>query len=70
MPTATIVTNQGSFTVSLMPEHAPETVENFMALANGTKEFLHLRRWRLVEDVSKNLRQHRPHSGHRRRLAT
>ena len=39
MPTATFVTNKGSFTVSLMPEHAPKTVENFVALANGTREW-------------------------------
>lgn len=39
MPTATIVTNLGSFTVSLMPEHAPKTVENFVGLATGTKEW-------------------------------
>ncbi len=37
MPTATFVTNHGSFTVSLMPEHAPMTVENFVGLANGSK---------------------------------
>ena len=37
MPTATFVTNQGSFTVSLMPEHAPKTVENFVGLATGAK---------------------------------
>jgi peptidyl-prolyl cis-trans isomerase A (cyclophilin A) len=39
MPTATFVTNRGSFTVSLMPEHAPETVENFIGLATGSKEW-------------------------------
>jgi peptidyl-prolyl cis-trans isomerase A (cyclophilin A) len=37
--TAMFVTNQGTFTVSLMPEHAPATVENFLALARGTKEW-------------------------------
>lgn len=37
MPTATIVTNKGSFTVSLMPEHAPRTVENFVGLATGAR---------------------------------
>ena len=37
MPTATFVTNQGSFTVQLMPEHAPATVENFIGLASGSK---------------------------------
>jgi peptidyl-prolyl cis-trans isomerase A (cyclophilin A) len=37
MPTATFVTNQGSFTVSLMPGHAPQTVENFVGLATGAK---------------------------------
>jgi peptidyl-prolyl cis-trans isomerase A (cyclophilin A) len=39
MPTATFVTNHGSFTASLMPEHAPETVENFVGLADGSKEW-------------------------------
>lgn len=37
MPTATFQTSMGSFTVSLMPEHAPKTVENFVGLAKGTK---------------------------------
>ena len=39
MPTATFVTNRGSFTVSLMPEHAPKTVENFVGLATGSKSW-------------------------------
>ena len=39
MSTATFVTNQGSFTVQLMPEHAPVTVENFIGLASGGKEW-------------------------------
>jgi len=39
MSTATIVTNQGSFTVRLMPEHAPVTVQNFVDLASGGKEW-------------------------------
>ena len=39
MSTATFVTNQGSFTVQLMPEHAPATVENFIGLASGGKEW-------------------------------
>jgi peptidyl-prolyl cis-trans isomerase A (cyclophilin A) len=30
-------TSMGSFTVSLMPDHAPKTVENFTGLANGSK---------------------------------
>lgn len=37
MPTAMFVTNKGSFTVSLMPDHAPKTVENFIGLADGSK---------------------------------
>lgn len=37
MSTATFVTNKGSFIVSLMPEHAPKTVENFVGLATGAK---------------------------------
>ena len=39
MSTATFVTNQGSFTVRLMPEHAPDTVRNFVDLATGGKEW-------------------------------
>jgi peptidyl-prolyl cis-trans isomerase A (cyclophilin A) len=39
MTTATFVTNQGTFTVKLMPEHAPKTVANFVALATGTREW-------------------------------
>ena len=37
MPNATFVTNRGQFTVALMPEHAPQTVENFIGLATGAK---------------------------------
>jgi peptidyl-prolyl cis-trans isomerase A (cyclophilin A) len=37
MPTATFVTSAGSFKVTLMPEHAPKTVENFVGLATGVK---------------------------------
>jgi len=39
VPTATFITNRGSFTASLMPDHAPKTVENFLGLAKGTKEW-------------------------------
>jgi peptidyl-prolyl cis-trans isomerase A (cyclophilin A) len=39
MPTATIHTNKGSFTVRLLPDHAPKTVENFVGLASGSKEW-------------------------------
>ena len=39
MPNATFVTSMGSFTVRLMPEHAPRTVANFLELANGSKEW-------------------------------
>ena len=37
MPTATFHTNRGSFRVRLMPEHAPQTVDNFVGLATGGK---------------------------------
>jgi len=37
MTKATFVTNRGTFTVTLMPEHAPETVANFVGLASGGK---------------------------------
>ncbi len=39
MPTATFVTNRGSFTVELMPDHAPKTVKNFLDLATGGREW-------------------------------
>jgi peptidyl-prolyl cis-trans isomerase A (cyclophilin A) len=39
MPTATFVTNRGSFTVKLMPDHAPTTVANFIDLATGKREW-------------------------------
>ncbi len=39
MSSATFVTNKGSFTAKLFPEHAPVTVENFVGLANGSKEW-------------------------------
>ena len=39
MTTATFDTSMGSFTVRLMPEHAPKTVQNFVGLANGSREW-------------------------------
>jgi peptidyl-prolyl cis-trans isomerase A (cyclophilin A) len=39
MPTATFETSMGSFTVRLMPEHAPKTVDNFVSLATGAREW-------------------------------
>src|SRR5437764_14158054 len=39
MTTATFVTSLGSFTVRLMPEHAPQTVANFVELAKGEREW-------------------------------
>jgi len=39
MPTATFVTNKGSFKVRLMPENAPNTVANFVELATGRREW-------------------------------
>ncbi len=43
MPTASFHTNRGSFSVRLMPDHAPRTVDNFVGLATGTKEWLDAR---------------------------
>jgi peptidyl-prolyl cis-trans isomerase A (cyclophilin A) len=37
--TATFVTTLGSFSVRLMPEHAPKTVANFVELATGAREW-------------------------------
>jgi peptidyl-prolyl cis-trans isomerase A (cyclophilin A) len=40
---ATFVTNKGNIKVKLLPEHAPKTVDNFIGLATGTKEWQHPR---------------------------
>jgi peptidyl-prolyl cis-trans isomerase A (cyclophilin A) len=39
MPTANFVTTLGSFSVRLMPDHAPNTVANFIELAQGKREW-------------------------------
>lgn len=36
---ATLHTNRGDITINLFPNHAPKTVENFVGLAEGTKDF-------------------------------
>ena len=36
---AILKTNKGDITVNLFPNHAPETVENFTGLAEGTKKY-------------------------------
>ena len=38
-PKATFKTNQGDIVVNLFPNHAPETVDNFVGLADGTKDY-------------------------------
>jgi peptidyl-prolyl cis-trans isomerase A (cyclophilin A) len=36
---ATLKTNRGDITINLLPNHPPETVENFVRLAEGTKDY-------------------------------
>jgi peptidyl-prolyl cis-trans isomerase A (cyclophilin A) len=36
---AVLKTNRGDITLNLFPNHAPETVDNFVGLAEGTKEY-------------------------------
>ncbi|MDF9717079.1 peptidylprolyl isomerase [Nocardioides sp. ChNu-153] len=36
---ATLKTNRGDIVITLFPNHAPKTVDNFVGLAEGTKEF-------------------------------
>jgi peptidyl-prolyl cis-trans isomerase A (cyclophilin A) len=36
---AILKTNRGDITINLFPNHAPETVANFVGLAQGTKEY-------------------------------
>ncbi|WP_181310089.1 peptidylprolyl isomerase [Nocardioides campestrisoli] len=38
-PKATLKTNKGDIVINLFPNHAPETVDNFVGLAEGTKEY-------------------------------
>ncbi len=38
--TATFTTSHGTFTIRLFPETAPKTVENFVGLATGAKEWI------------------------------
>jgi peptidyl-prolyl cis-trans isomerase A (cyclophilin A) len=40
-PKAVVHTSEGDFTVALFPDKAPKTVENFIALATGKKEWTH-----------------------------
>ena len=37
--TATLKTNRGDIKINLLPNHAPATVENFVGLAQGTKDY-------------------------------
>ena len=36
---AVLKTNRGDITLNLLPNHAPETVDNFVGLAEGTKDY-------------------------------
>jgi len=38
-PQVTLKTNRGDITITLFPHHAPKTVENFVGLASGEKEY-------------------------------
>lgn len=40
MSTATLHTNRGDIVIELFDDHAPKTVENFVGLASGTKEYV------------------------------
>jgi peptidyl-prolyl cis-trans isomerase A (cyclophilin A) len=40
---ATFVTTKGNIKVKLLPEHAPKTVDNFVGLATGTRDWTHPR---------------------------
>lgn len=40
MSTATLHTNRGDIVIELFDDHAPKTVQNFIGLAGGTKEYV------------------------------
>ena len=48
--TATLRTNQGPVVIRLFPDHAPKTVRNFVALAEGGKEWTDPRTGRATTD--------------------
>jgi peptidyl-prolyl cis-trans isomerase A (cyclophilin A) len=50
MTTATFVTSHGTFTARLMPDHAPQTVANFVELATGKREWKDPRDGRTKQD--------------------
>jgi peptidyl-prolyl cis-trans isomerase A (cyclophilin A) len=39
MPSAKFTTSEGTFSIELMPDHAPNTVANFVELATGKREW-------------------------------
>jgi peptidyl-prolyl cis-trans isomerase A (cyclophilin A) len=47
---ATLSTNHGDITVQLFPNHAPKTVQNFVELAEGAKEWTDPRTGRKTSD--------------------
>ena len=40
MTTATLHTNHGDIVINLFANQAPKTVENFVGLAEGTKDYI------------------------------
>ena len=59
---AVLKTNQGDIAIHLFPDHAPKTVDNFVGLAEGTKDYDDRRR----PDAAGVLRRARLPPGHRR----
>lgn len=47
---ATLVTSKGNIKVELLPDHAPKTVDNFIGLATGTKQWQHPRTGQVHND--------------------
>ncbi len=51
---ATIVTNHGEIVLNLLGNHAPKTVENFVGLATGAREWTHPETGRVSTDPMYN----------------
>jgi peptidyl-prolyl cis-trans isomerase A (cyclophilin A) len=66
MSTAYFTTSEGNFTARLFDEDVPNTVANFVGLAEGTKEWTDPKSGQNVKRPQQAQRVRRSHRGHGR----